>query len=377
MKKAKVKNNYLKEIILILLFILFIILSFLCFRKSIIIQREQNVFYEEIGSPNYKIYLKDNNYYKQDYLDKDMSYIANLIDNISINYNYKFISDTELNGEYYYKIVANLEIRNPKNNSLFYQEKYELSEEKKFPIKNEKEYVINETIDIKYDNYNAIANNFEASYGVDTESNLTVSLELHRKVDGTLASNSDINSDNKINLIIPLSEKTINLKTEPLAIKNKNVVISLNQYKIDDIKYLIGALLFLGFAVTIFIYITKKTISLRPKLNSYDKILRKILRQYGQLTQETMEKALTSGDENIIATLKDSNTFLEKAIQLQDQYRQKKEETKNAIIDQAYAEVEANGQSLNSINEVTQAYEETTNDCSAEHCACLGCCGAR
>ena len=83
--------------------------------------------------------------------------------------------------------------------------------------------------------------------------------------------------------------------------------------------------------------------------------------QYGQLTQETMEKALTSGDANIIATLKDSNTFLEKAIQLQDQYRQKKEETKNAIIDQAYAEVEANGQSLNSINEVTQAYENQAN----------------
>ena len=41
--------------------------------------------------PNYKIYLKDNNYYKQNYLDKDMSYIANLIDYISINYNYKFI----------------------------------------------------------------------------------------------------------------------------------------------------------------------------------------------------------------------------------------------------------------------------------------------
>ena len=46
MKKAKEKNYYLEDIILILLFILFIILSFLCFKKSIIIQREQNVFYE-------------------------------------------------------------------------------------------------------------------------------------------------------------------------------------------------------------------------------------------------------------------------------------------------------------------------------------------
>ena len=283
MKKTKEKKYYLKVIILILLFAIFIGLSFLCFKKSIIIQKEQNVFYEEVGSPNYKIYLKDNNYYKQDYLDKDMSYIANLIDYISVDYNYKFISDTELNGEYSYKMVADLEIRNPKNNSLFYVERYNLSEEKLFPIKNEKEYLINETININYDYYNAIANNFEASYGVDTESNLTVSLELHRKIDGTLVNNSDINSDDRINLIIPLSEKTINLKTEPLAIKNNSVKISLNRYKINDIKYLIFALLFLGFALTIFIYITKKIMSLKPQANSYDKILRKILRQYDRL----------------------------------------------------------------------------------------------
>ena len=84
-------------------------------------------------------------------------------------------------------------------------------------------------------------------------------------------------------MIIPLSEKTINLKTEPLAIKNNNVKISLNHYKINDIKYLIGALLFLIFALTIFIYITKKAMSLIPKVNSYDKILKKILRQYDRL----------------------------------------------------------------------------------------------
>ena len=139
MKKTKKKSYYLKNNVLIVLFISFIILSFLCFKKSIIIQKEQNVFYEEVGTPNYKIYLKDNNYYKQDYLDKDMSYISNLIYYVSINYDYKFISDTELNGEYYYKIVADLEIRNQQNNSLFYVERYDLNEEKKFPIKNEKE----------------------------------------------------------------------------------------------------------------------------------------------------------------------------------------------------------------------------------------------
>ena len=52
------KRFYLKEFILILLFALSIGLSFLCFKKSIIIQQEQNVFYEEVGNLNYKICLK-------------------------------------------------------------------------------------------------------------------------------------------------------------------------------------------------------------------------------------------------------------------------------------------------------------------------------
>ena len=283
MKKKNKKKYYFKEMSLVLLFVLFISASFLCFKKSIIIQKEQNVSYREIGSPNYKIYLKDNDYYKENYLDKDMSYIANLIDYIDINYDYKFISDTELNGNYYYKIVADIEIRNPKNNSLFYKEKYDLSEEKIFSINNEKEYIINENIDVNYDYYNIIANSFEASYGVETESNLIVSLELHRRIDGTVLNNSDINSDDKISLIIPLSEKTINLKTKPLEAKTKNVLVSINNYKINDVKFLTLALLFLCFALAIFIAITKKAISLKSKVNSYDKMLKKILRQYDRL----------------------------------------------------------------------------------------------
>ena len=158
-----------------------------------------------------------------------------------------------------------------------------MSEEKLFPIKDEKEYIINENIDINYDHYNAIANNFEASYGVDTESNLTVSMELHRRIDGTSVSNSEINSDDKISLIIPLSEKTINLKTKPIEMKTKNVVLSFNNYKIEDVKYLVFALLFLGFALVTFICIVKRTMSLKAKESSYDKMLRKILRQYDRL----------------------------------------------------------------------------------------------
>ena len=74
-----------------------------------------------------------------------------------------------------------------------------------------------------------------------------------------------------------------------------------------------------------------------------------------------MEKFLNSGDANLIALLGDANNFIANGTNLLEQYRQKREETKNSIIDMAMAEVEANGGLVNSINEVTQAQENQAN----------------
>ena len=83
--------------------------------------------------------------------------------------------------------------------------------------------------------------------------------------------------------------------------------------------------------------------------------------QYGDITSDTMEKFLNSGDANLIALLGDANNFIANGTNLLEQYRQKREETKNSIIDMAMAEVEANGGLVNSINEVTQAQENQAN----------------
>lgn len=291
-KRKKIKKHLYfgyssRLFILIILFISSTLLSTLFFYKSITIQKEKNIFYEEYGSPDYKVYLKDNIYYEENYLEKDMSYIANIIDYISIDYNYKFNCDTPLNGEYYYKIVADLEIINLENKSLFYSKKYNLSDEKKFTLKNQKEYTINENIKINYDYYNSLANNFKSSYGINTESNLKVYLEIHRRIAKESVNNSEINGDSKINLIIPLSKKAINIEIDSLKIKNNNVILSKNDYKVDDIKYLILGILFLIISIIIFVRITKRIWILQYKNNDYDKILKKILRQYDRLIVNT------------------------------------------------------------------------------------------
>ena len=302
-KKRHNKKNiylgyYLKLFFLVILFILTALLSYIFINKSLFIQEEKNIFYEEYGTPDYKVYLKNNIYYDEKYLEKDMSYIANLIDYILIDYNYKFTSNTLLSGEYYYKISADLEITNPVNNSLYYSKNYLLLDEKKIILENQKEYTIHENIRIDYDNYNFLANSFKSSYGINTESNLKVYLEIHRRIEEELVNNSKINSDDRINLIIPLSEKAINIKMDSLEIRNQKVVLSLGLYKIDDVKYLILGLISLIITIVIFIIITKKVWFLQYKNSTYDKLLKKILRQYDRLIVNT-NSMLNMKDYNV------------------------------------------------------------------------------
>ena len=89
----------LRMLTFIVIFVICILLSLFFINKSIFIQDEKNIFYEEHGTPNYKVFLKNNDYYEKKYLDEGMSYIASIIDYISIDYNYNFKSDVLLNGE--------------------------------------------------------------------------------------------------------------------------------------------------------------------------------------------------------------------------------------------------------------------------------------
>ena len=74
-------------------------------------------------------------------------------------------------------------------------------------MNNKKEQIIKESIDIDYPHYNSLASNFKNSYGLDTESNLTVYMIIDKK--NTKDSKFTLNSNSIMNVKIPLSEKDI------------------------------------------------------------------------------------------------------------------------------------------------------------------------
>ena len=307
-KKSKRKRGiylgyYSRLIFNVILFLSLVVTSYIFINKSIVIQEAKNVSYEEHGNADYKVFLKDNIYYEDKYLDKNMSYIANLIDYISVDYNYKFKADTLFDGEYSYKIRADLEILNAENKTLFFTKKYDLIKEKTFTIGNQNEYNIVENIKIDYDHYNSLANGFKSSYGVDTESNLIIYLDIYRNIDQNSINNPNINGKGTIKLTIPLSEKAINIKMDSMEINNKNVITSLDDYYLEDIKYLIIGIISLIVSLYLFIKIVKRLSRLSISPTDYDKTLKKILNQYDRLIVTT--SSMPNLEKNNIIKLKE------------------------------------------------------------------------
>ena len=307
-KKSKRKRGiylgyYSRLIFNVILFLSLVVTSYIFINKSIVIQEAKNVSYEEHGNADYKVFLKDNIYYEDKYLDKNMSYIANLIDYISVDYNYNFKADTLFDGEYSYKIRADLEILNAENKTLFFTKKYDLIKEKTFTIENQNEYNIVENIKIDYDHYNSLANGFKSSYGVDTESNLIIYLDIYRNIDQNSINNPNINGNGTIKLTIPLSEKAINIKMDSMEINNKKVITSLDDYYLEDIKYLIIGIISLIVSLYLFIKIVKRLSRLSISPTDYDKTLKKILNQYDRLIVTT--SSMPNLEKNNIIKLKE------------------------------------------------------------------------
>ena len=55
------------------------------------------VTFDEKSKIDYKVYLKENEFYDEPYLGKDMLYVASLIDKIGIDFDYNFASEVKEN----------------------------------------------------------------------------------------------------------------------------------------------------------------------------------------------------------------------------------------------------------------------------------------
>ena len=281
----------------LVVFIIFITVGTILLNKSLNFESEKIIKYNEKSDLDYKVYLLKNDFYEQPYLEKDMLYVASLIDKIAIDFDYNFESEAKENIDFEYSIVAKLSIDNAIGTKSYFEKTYTLLDNKTLNMRESTGQNIKEQITLDYPYYNSLANKFKSQYGIDADSKLTVYMLINKK--NTEESSYILNSSSIMNIVIPLSERSVDIKLDYKKIDETNNIIQKQKMTIRDILPLVISVMFIASALIMIIKAMRNIRILSNQKSAYDKYISKVLKEYDRLIAES-STLLSFEDKEII-----------------------------------------------------------------------------
>ena len=272
-----------RAIMLILLLIsLFLIILSSVFLKSSMNFKDNFINYNEKGDINYKVYLKDNDYYDEPFLDKGMQYIASLINTINVDFKYEINSSDELSYKYKYKITGDLVITEKNNPSKVLYKNTEILLEETAKEITDSSFVINEDLDINYDKYNEYVVAFQKDYSLSVDSNLVLTLAVETVGENNILVNN-FNKNSNLIVSVPLSEHTISITTDLNSLNGSGIIRSTEIVKIDNVMLFVLSISLGLIGLIILISIVYLYLSKNNNNNLYEKEIKNILKNYDRL----------------------------------------------------------------------------------------------
>lgn len=261
-------------------------------------------YYKEKANVNYKVNLKENEFYQDNYLDESSTVIASLIKDIVVDFKYNLNLEQKQDYTYSYKIVAKTTVKENSKDNVIYETTDELVN-KNLQQEQGKQLDISEEVSIDYNEYNEKINKFINLYRLDNTTN-TLELDMYvyanNKYDGT-----QINKNNKVMVLnIPLTTKTVDISIGSNVVQDEGEIL-LKKSEYQNIKYVLGigiALVAVG-AIILAMFI-KYVIDTRSAETMYAQELKQILFNYKAYIQQT-NNAIKEDDYKIIQI----NTFNE------------------------------------------------------------------
>ena len=274
-----------KVIIATVLFIIFFASSLFCLLNSFDIQDETTIKYTEKSNLDYKVNLKENDFYDSKILDKDMIYVASLIKSIDTYFNYDFVIDENVPIDFEYNIIAKMTIADSSGKNIYLEKSYPIISNKKVYLDENNKVGINEKINIDYGYYNEIASRFNTTYGIDAVNSLTVYMQV---IKNSTDENFRVNNTVSTELFkIPLSEKSLEIKMDYNDINNISTVINENNVYLKNILLVVVSILLLIISIIEATKLVRLICLLGTKKSNYDKYVSKLLREYDRLIVES------------------------------------------------------------------------------------------
>lgn len=210
--------------------ILLVLVAALLISCTVTNRLSQNTFvtYTESGKADYQVYLNNNEFYTEEYLDASHAYVAALIDEITATLSYDMnVDSSKASYEYSYSVDAKLEIQDKDSGAPLFDPTYELVAEKTMTGSG-KTLSISEPVTIDYHKYNDLARQYVAEYDLSgTNSTLIVTLHVNVLSDCPDYANAEQGNYN-VELRIPLNKTTLKITTSTTVPETESKVLACN-----------------------------------------------------------------------------------------------------------------------------------------------------
>ena len=254
-------------------------LTVLVLKGSMYTKEESIIGYNEVGNIDYKVFLKENNYYKEQYLGKDMQYVASIIKNVVPTFTYEMHSEEEMEYTYNYKVSADLIISDPNdNNKVLYKRPSLLVKDTKEKVTGGS-FRVDQEVSINYDEYNNYVNSFKKEYALSVNSKLVLTFNIDVTGKSPLLK-EDFKKSSKLVIAIPMSEQTINIGIDTSDINNsgtleRNYMSQIKKPVALVLGIIVGILSLALLYIVIYNFLTN-----RSKTDVYKATIKSILREY-------------------------------------------------------------------------------------------------
>lgn len=286
-KSATHKNNRY-----ILICIALLCVSIFIIKSSFNFSSKEQFGYNVSKTADYKVEVKENNFFKNENMEKNQTYISSVVDNILVDFSYQFKGTNKRDIEYSYNIVSTIDINYTNTSEKLWSQQEILVENKDLKLENGEQFSINENVTIDYNGYNKIAKQFKANFNVPIDATLEIKLTVTPKIIA-----EDITPLSTISLRMKLNEDTFKIEQKTTGTDNYSLLNDTKQ--VNKFLLTVGIIMFIV-PMGILIKAIAKALGLTNTRSEYSKAISKILKNYGDVVAEIVKPVELTENMQII-----------------------------------------------------------------------------
>jgi hypothetical protein len=249
--------------------------------------KEELYTYNYNSSLDYKVYLKNNQFFTEKYIGMNKQYIASLVDHIDVTTKYSLQSSKELEYTYSYEMIATARGSYNENDSKsadVWSKAYTIAPTE---TKNGTGSMISidRTVSIDYNQYNQIMTDFRNQFGLSVDASVDVALKVNISA-GLPNEEKTLQESNSVTLKIPLLKPTFEIKPDYINGGHDTVYKTMDE---SDNTINIPLLIIGMIGIVISLFLLKKFIGkllIATKKSEYVLTLNKILKEYADIIAE-------------------------------------------------------------------------------------------